>query len=88
MYPGFCQGNLSFGHFWGWGWIIGVFIVGLVIGIVMLIIWLVKRSGSRHEYVHAGHGVTISSPRDILQVRYARGEISRDDYLEILKDLD
>lgn len=71
------------------GWIIGlVIMVALVIGFVLLIIWLVRRMGSRTEHVYAGHGTSSSSAGEVLKNRYARGEITRDEYLEILKDLD
>ncbi len=63
--------------------------IGLIVGIVFLVIWLVKRFGA-----NAGQTVwpvqrtdSAASPREILQARYARGEITREQYQNILTDL-
>ena len=63
------------------GWIGLLFNLAIIIGIVILVVWAVKRftSGS----VSSGG----QTPRDILQARYARGEITRDQYQQILLDL-
>ena len=63
------------------GWIGLLFNFAIIIGIVILVVWAVKRftSGS----VSSGS----QTPREILQARYARGEITRDQYQQILQDL-
>ena len=63
------------------GWIGLLFNLTIIIGIVILVVWAVKRftSGS----VSSGS----LTPREILQARYARGEITRDQYQQILQDL-
>ena len=63
------------------GWIGLLFNLAIIIGIVILVVWAVKRftSGS----VSSGS----QTPREILQARYARGEITRDQYQQILLDL-
>jgi len=63
------------------GWIGLLFNLAIIIGIVILVVWAVKRftSGS----VSSGS----QTPREILQTRYARGEITRDQYQQILQDL-
>jgi putative membrane protein len=63
------------------GWIGLLFNLAIIIGIVILVVWAVKRftSGS----VSSGS----QTPREILQSRYARGEITRDQYQQILQDL-
>jgi len=65
--------------------------VGVVIGIVLLAIWLFRRfapsvpeQGSPNSYNQSGIRQT---PREILQVRYARGEITSQQYHEMLSDL-
>ncbi len=76
------------GGFGAYGWI-GLVINILVIGaIIWLVIWAVRR-------LSAGSANTLFTPpgaeqsaREILQARYARGEITREQYLEMLKDLD
>ena len=68
-----------------------VVIVAVIGGIVLLVVWLVRQSGSG-----SGQGfipmnvkpIERSTPRDILQERYARGEITRDQYQLMLSDID
>lgn len=54
---------------------------------VLLVVWLVRglASGPQQES-YATAGAALGS-REILQQRYARGEITRDQYLEMLDDL-
>jgi putative membrane protein len=63
------------------GWIGLLYNIAIIIGIVILVVWAVKRftSGS----ISSGS----QTPREILQARYARGEITRDQYQQILQDL-
>jgi putative membrane protein len=69
----------SMGLFGGW---IGLILnLAIVIGVVVLIIWAVKRFTSGN--VSQG----VQTPRETLQVRYARGEITRDQYQQMLTDL-
>ena len=62
-----------------------VFTIGLLAGLVLLGVWLWRRYGS---------GMTASvgeaqpaTAREILQARYARGEMSREQYQAMLQDL-
>ena len=77
MMHGFGFGGM--GLFGGW---IGLIInLAIIIGIVVLVVWAVKRFTS---------GPVSSSgqtPREIVQSRYARGEITRDQYQQMLQDL-
>ncbi|MCJ7701778.1 MAG: SHOCT domain-containing protein [Anaerolineales bacterium] len=74
--------------FGGFGWI-GMIInlvvtIIVVVGIIWLVVWLIRKG------IPGNQGPSLSlqtSPREILQARYARGEITREQYLEILKDL-
>jgi len=72
----------------GWiGMIIGLFITtALIIGFVVLVVWAVKRlsGNSSHSIQPIG---SSQSARDIAQIRYAKGEISREEYQNILTDL-
>jgi putative membrane protein len=67
------------------GWIGLIFNLAILIGIVLLVVWAVKRftNGSTSGNQLPGN----QSPREILQARYARGEITRDQYQQILQDL-
>jgi len=66
----------------GFGLIGLLFNLLIVVGVVVLIVWAVKRF-SNGNYV----GTHTEAPRDILQARYARGDITREQYQEMLKDL-
>ena len=63
------------------GWIGLIINLAVIVGIVILIVWAVKRftSGS----VSSGG----QTPREIVQGRYARGELTREQYQQILNDL-
>ncbi len=77
----------GFGTFGTVGLIFNLVItLAVIIGIVVLIIWAVRRLSAD------GSGSSLakqsgSTPKEILQVRYSRGEITRDQYQEILADL-
>ncbi|TFH35085.1 MAG: SHOCT domain-containing protein [Anaerolineales bacterium] len=67
-----------------------VITVGIIIAIVLLVIWMVRRLGqSGTGYSNPNSQSTeMTSPQEILRVRYARGELTREQYQEILADLD
>jgi putative membrane protein len=83
------HGFNGFGMMGGWGLLGGLFGLFLfllfIAAVVVLIVWLVRRSsqtsaGTRHDQA--------PTARDILAQRYARGEISREEYLSMRADLD
>lgn len=80
-------GMMGWGSY-GWiGMIINLVItVAVIAGFVWLVIWLVRRAGS-NDSANFGPAAVGQSPREILQTRYARGEITREQYQEILADL-
>ena len=72
----------GFGGMGLFGGLIGlIFNLAILIGIVLLIFWAVKRFTSGN--VSFGG----QTPREVLQARYARGEITRDQYQQMLSDL-
>jgi putative membrane protein len=72
---------MGYGMMYGYGLIGLIFNVAIIVGIVILIVWAVRRfSGGASS---AGG----QTPREILQTRYARGEITRDQYQQMMKDL-
>ena len=76
----------GFGGMGLFGGLIGlIFNVAIIIGIVILVVWAVRRftSGTANWNQTPGG----QTPREILQARYARGEITRDQYQQILQDL-
>ena len=80
------MGSFGFGGIGMMGGLFGLIInLAILIGIVILIIWAVKRftSGTTNWNQSSGN----QSPREILQARYARGEITREQYQQMLGDL-
>jgi len=75
------------GGFGGFGfiWMIFIFLFTLAIiaGVIILIIWAVRRAGSSHEpqYKYAGNAI------EILRERYAKGEITKEEYENMKKDI-
>ena len=90
MFNGFCHfGNWSsVGSFgvWVWvGWILHlVFWVGLFAGLSLLVIWALQRARSS-AMVPSATGQPAA--KEIVQTRYARGEITREQYQQMLDEL-
>ena len=63
------------------GWIGLIFNLAIIVGIVIPIVWAIKR------FTNGSVSSGTQAPREILQARYARGEITRDQYQQILQDL-
>ncbi len=85
-------GMMGFGMM-GWGgfgfsplwWIFMLLFWVLIIGgIAMLLVWLFRQA----PRTGAGAGPPTSRPLDILRERYARGEITREQYAEMRRDLE
>jgi putative membrane protein len=69
-----------------WGGLIGLlFNVAIIVAIIWLVVWAVRRFTSGAS--HGNHSAAAQSPREILQMRYARGEVTREQYQQMLKDL-
>jgi putative membrane protein len=75
--------GLMHGGYWLGMGLHGLFWLLLVAAIAITVVWVV-RAGSRH---HAAAPYGGPSPRDILDERYARGEIEQDEYLTRKKAL-
>ncbi|OIQ98659.1 hypothetical protein GALL_193170 [mine drainage metagenome] len=72
--------------FWGWGMGLGFLFMLLfwgfiILGITALIRWLMTQSSP----IRGSHD---KSPLEILQERYARGEIDREEYEQKKRDLE
>jgi len=64
------------------GGLIGlVFNLLILVGIVFLVVWAVQR------FTSSNRSSGVQNPKEILQARYARGEITRDQYQQMLTDL-
>jgi putative membrane protein len=75
----------GWGHMWGpgggWMWLWGPFMMALWAAAIAAVIWLVVRSTRPRERS------STDQARQILAERYARGEISGDEYWERLDQL-
>lgn len=89
-WPAGTMHGLSFGSLGWFGmilmWIIPIgFIVLVVLGIVGFVRGFSSRD--RSAIIHQPE-VSQTSPREILRIRYANGEITRDQYLQMLNDIE
>jgi putative membrane protein len=87
MMGGFGSG---FGGFGLIGLILNLVItIGLIVGLVLLIAWLWRRvnaGGPAWAAAQRSAAAEISA-EEILRIRYARGEITREQYQDMLADL-
>jgi len=60
--------------------------VGVIIGVIFLAIWLVRRVGGSGSTTF-NQNPDRQSPQEILKTRYARGEITREQYELMKQDL-
>jgi putative membrane protein len=92
MMPGFGTngwcGFGSLGGLSGLGWIGMILNLVLTIGFVVAVIWLVVWAVRRFTTTaRPGQVENNPSARDLLQIRYVRGEINREQYQQMLSDL-
>jgi uncharacterized membrane protein len=91
MFNGLCHfGNWgSFGNFGVWGWVASVlnlvFWVGLLVGLILMIVWTARRARAPAATVLSAS--EQSTAKEILQARYVRGEINREQYQQMLDDV-
>ncbi len=81
---GMGPGRMGWGYGMGWlGMILmALFWVAVIVGIILLIRWIFVSTGAK------GHGTTSEdSPLEILKRRYARGDISKEEFEQKKKDL-
>jgi putative membrane protein len=66
-----------------------VITIGVIIGIAVLIVWAVRRLSPDSAGLYARRQTegALSNPKEIAQRRYARGDITRDQYQELMTDL-
>lgn len=77
----------------GWLWMLGwwVFVLVLLAVAVLAAVWLARNLGgdrSDPTGVTGGEAGPSASARETLDLRYARGELSRDEYRQARRDLE
>lgn len=75
------------GAFYPLGWIVPLVFWGLLIGGIALVVVSLTRN-SRAASTVTPPPQQVDSPLDILKARYARGEITKEQFNEIKKDLE
>ena len=79
---------MMMGHDWGFGWggmwFGWLMMIGFTVAVIVFIVWLVKLSAPATTPRADERGAERTTPNalDILQTRYARGEISKEEYLD------
>ena len=73
-------------HDMGWGgmwigWLFWLIILGVIVWAVIKISGNARRSGPSHDLSQS------ESPMDILKKRYARGEISKEEFEQMKRDI-
>jgi putative membrane protein len=67
----------------GWLWMLGVLL--LVIGLIVLVVWMVTRTSRAGET--PTHDPSRPTPNQILSERFARGEITEQEFEQAKKAL-
>ena len=96
---GMMGGGWMGGGWTGWGWGLGALVgLGAILVVLFLVLKAIQATPSRpiaasYPYAMPPYGMppggpAPSDPRAILDARYARGEITRDEYLRMRSDLE
>ena len=88
MFGGFCGTTNSFwgysGNFAVWNWIVFIlnliFWVGLIAALILFVVWAIRHAG-----VPAVNGQLTA--KEILQAKYAQGEITREQFQLMKQDI-
>jgi putative membrane protein len=83
---GMMDGNFGFGMMNGFGFG-GIFMILFWVVIIGLGVWLITSLVSRTSGQPPANLPPAESPLDILKKRYARGEITKDQYDQMRRDL-
>ncbi|MCL4294506.1 MAG: SHOCT domain-containing protein [Anaerolineae bacterium] len=79
----------GFGSFGLMGGLIGLlFNIAVLVGVVLLVVWAVQKvSRSTNSGAATTSPSQVLSAREILDIRYARGELTREEYQTRLSDI-
>lgn len=68
---------------YGYGWIYMILGMLLIAGIVLLIVWLARQSGAGNT----GNCVREETALEIVKKRYAKGEIDKNEFEQMKREL-
>ena len=77
------MGSLFGGLGFIWITFIFLFIAAIIAGVIILIVWAVKRSSSSPQSQQKSE----NAAKETLKNRYAKGEITKDEYENIKKEI-
>ena len=79
----------GYGYGWGYGLLHVAVSVAVIVCIVFFVLWVLRAvTGAGHHHPMMGPpGMRRSSGLDVLEERYAKGEIQREEYLQKKKDI-
>ena len=66
-----------------------ILIIGLIVASVYFVIWLVRKGSLNGQALASSsyQGDKAHSPREILEISYVRGEITREQYQTMMEDI-
>lgn len=78
-------------HMWEWGfgggWIFMIFIwliiIAVIAAVIILVINSVKQTQGSSPHIDSGHSAAVEKVKE----RYAKGEIDREEYKQMMEDL-
>ncbi len=70
------------------GWLMMLGWIVIVVAVIALVAWLVTRSGSAAQSQAAAPRPAGQDALDLLRMRFARGEITKDEYLAAKQTLE
>jgi putative membrane protein len=76
---GYMGGGMHNMHFWGAGIIMWILLIVVIVLLIYFVIYILRSNDSKHSY--------NETALDILKKRYARGEITKEQYDQMKKDL-
>jgi len=84
-----CWGYENFGNMGLVGWIVNiVLMVAVLVAIIWLVVWAVRKLTNNQKGSISGKSYDeLSTAREILRTRYAKGEITREEFKQILDDI-
>ena len=80
--------HIGYNTFGYGGMIIGsLLFIAFVVGIIALIVWAVKSASKGNAGSSSVSSTASQSPMEIAKLRYAKGELTREEYQALFDDL-